>query len=550
MFFPECPSAQVPDCACLVYLYFMSVFATSGCNWDVDNDSELLRRYALDGSQEAFRQLVALRLPLVYGAALRQLGDPHLAQDAAQAVFSDLARKAKSLAGRPVLASWLYTSTHFAVGNIARRERRIRMREHKAYLEQTSSEPEPEIDWTKARKLIDGELHSLGPGDQEAVILRFFEGNSFSDVGGAMGLSEEAARKRVERSLERLKASLESKGIASTASALAGFLANEAAGATPPGGLAGTISNAALSQVTTFGLGSTLMAMTTTKTGLMAAAVLAAAGVGSAVYENGQNQKLRAKTEALVASYSATQAMVKEVEARTTFAEQALTSLKLRERIAASAKTAKGSTHSTPTGGGSQQTLPRSQPVDQVQRGEEFLKRHPEVRDALIAQTDARNRALYGPLFASLKLTPDQVNQALEFMRSGIFTSPLQESGGVISLPVVDPSTLGEQEAKLKALLGVSGYQQYAAYGSPDIHQAAADLASMLADSPTPLSFDQGSEMTEILKSAYLNAPPWGFDWASVTANAQAVLTPPQMEALQAMATHATGWQQVMKGAQ
>ena len=61
------------------------------------NDSELLLRYSSDGSQDAFTELVARHLPLVYNAALRQVaGEAQLAREAAQDVFIDMGRNAES----------------------------------------------------------------------------------------------------------------------------------------------------------------------------------------------------------------------------------------------------------------------------------------------------------------------------------------------------------------------------------------------------------------------------------------------------------------------
>src|SRR3954470_17071911 len=78
------------------------------------DDRELLRRYARHQAEEAFAELVQRHLPLVYSAALRQVGgDRHMAQDVTQSVFSDLARKAASLAQHELLTGWLYTSTRF-----------------------------------------------------------------------------------------------------------------------------------------------------------------------------------------------------------------------------------------------------------------------------------------------------------------------------------------------------------------------------------------------------------------------------------------------------
>ena len=85
-------------------------------------DSELLGRYARTRSEDAFAELVQRHVNLVYSAALRQVnGDAHLAQDVAQTVFTDLARKATSLMGRHTLTGWLYTSAHFAAAKIARK---------------------------------------------------------------------------------------------------------------------------------------------------------------------------------------------------------------------------------------------------------------------------------------------------------------------------------------------------------------------------------------------------------------------------------------------
>ena len=90
-------------------------------------DMELLRQYAHRNSEAAFAALVTRYVNLVYSAALRQVnGDAHLAQDVAQTVFADLARKAGSLARRETLTGWLYTSAHYAATKIARTENRRR----------------------------------------------------------------------------------------------------------------------------------------------------------------------------------------------------------------------------------------------------------------------------------------------------------------------------------------------------------------------------------------------------------------------------------------
>src|SRR4051812_31665999 len=93
-------------------------------------DSDLLRRYADSGSEAAFAELVQRRIGLVYSVALRHTrGDRHRAEDATQAVFTDLARKAATLSQRPVLAGWLYRSAQFAASALVRAEQRRLARE-------------------------------------------------------------------------------------------------------------------------------------------------------------------------------------------------------------------------------------------------------------------------------------------------------------------------------------------------------------------------------------------------------------------------------------
>src|SRR3979409_2520076 len=93
------------------------------------DDLDLLREYAIHGSERAFEALVKEHLDLVYSAALRQVHDPTLAGAATQTVFILLARKARSLKRGTVLSGWLYRTAQFAGAKVLRTERRRRNRE-------------------------------------------------------------------------------------------------------------------------------------------------------------------------------------------------------------------------------------------------------------------------------------------------------------------------------------------------------------------------------------------------------------------------------------
>src|SRR5262245_7606075 len=107
------------------------------------DDSTLLRAYVEDKSEAAFTELVQRHLNLVYSTALRQLaGDTHLAQDVAQTVFTDLARKAPTLVGRAGIAGWLYLGAHHAAAQAVRGAHRRYAREQAAHtlMQMTSSD--------------------------------------------------------------------------------------------------------------------------------------------------------------------------------------------------------------------------------------------------------------------------------------------------------------------------------------------------------------------------------------------------------------------------
>ena len=244
------------------------------------NDRQLLRQYADDGSEAAFAELVARYLNFVYSAAVRRTGgDAHLAQDAAQLVFTDLARKAGALPKDVVLAGWLYRATHFATAQLLRAEHRRQQREREA-VAMNALETEPMADWEQIRPLLDEALDRLNDRDRNAVLIRFFERRTLAETGRALGASEDATRKRINRVLDKLRAYLSRRGVTTTVAALAAAISANGVQAAPAGLAAGLTSGALAGAAA--GTGQTLtlfklMSIAKLKLGIVGAIVICSA---------------------------------------------------------------------------------------------------------------------------------------------------------------------------------------------------------------------------------------------------------------------------------
>lgn len=204
------------------------------------DDHELLADFARNGSETAFATLASRHLSLVYSAALRFTGNPHQAEEIAQAVFIILARKAGKLSPRVLLSGWLYQTARLTAANFIKGESRRRHREQEVYMQSALHEPESRA-WEQIAPLLDEAMGALGDTDRNAVVLRYFENRTAAEIGAALRMNEETARRRVNRALEKLRKTFTKRGVSLSAAVIAGAVSANSVQAAPVG-LAATVT--------------------------------------------------------------------------------------------------------------------------------------------------------------------------------------------------------------------------------------------------------------------------------------------------------------------
>jgi RNA polymerase sigma factor (sigma-70 family) len=200
----------------------------------MNDDMALVREFADGQSDRAFETLVARHIHLVHSAALRRVRDPHLAEEITQAVFIILARKAGSLAEKTILSGWLYRTAQYASADALKMQRRRQRREQEAHMQSILENSGPQNEtWNELAPLLDEAMLRLRQTDRDAVVLRYFENKSLREVGGALGLQERAAQKRIARALEKLRTFFEKRGVTLSAAAIAGAVSANSVQAAP-----------------------------------------------------------------------------------------------------------------------------------------------------------------------------------------------------------------------------------------------------------------------------------------------------------------------------
>lgn len=196
-------------------------------------DSQLLLAYSENRSETAFTELVRRHVDFVYSAARRMVADPHLAEDVTQGVFVAVAENARQLTDHAVLSGWLHRTAQNIAAQTMRTINRRRAREQEAFAMNELLGSEGDASWEQIAPELDAALGDLSEPDRDALFLRYFQRKSAREMAQTLGVSDEAAQKRVNRAVERLRELFLKRGVTVGASGLVVVISTNAVQAAP-----------------------------------------------------------------------------------------------------------------------------------------------------------------------------------------------------------------------------------------------------------------------------------------------------------------------------
>jgi RNA polymerase sigma factor (sigma-70 family) len=460
---------------------------------NASDDMQLLQEYATSRSEAAFTSLVSRHINLVYSAAMRSVNNPHHAEDITQSVFVMLARKSRGLRRGTVLSGWLYQTARLTAANFIRTEMRRQHRENQALTQSTMNAPDPEP-WTRVGPLLDEAMSHLNEKDRNAIVLRFFEGKPLKEVGDSLGASEDAAKMRVNRALDKLRDFFHHRGITMPAAALAEAISGNSIQAAPAGLAAsvasGVVQGSALTVSTLSFVKGAIHIMTSTKISVVIGVGVAAI-IGLQWHQISTQKQTVTQLEAQVSQQAqASQAQQAEIE-------------KLQERNAIYAKTVSGMERDVAKARArSSAALATKAPATAGTKGNAFAEmfKDPDMLEAMRPQQLMTAKMMYAPLVKQLNLSPEQADKFYNIIvDSGIKSIKAMQSGNV------SPDAGKSMEADLQSLLGDAGFAQYTDYVKYDMAGQSTLMAIKNDFVNNPLSDTQQQQLLQAMKTARQN---------------------------------------------
>ncbi|MGH7226765.1 MAG: RNA polymerase sigma factor, partial [Gemmataceae bacterium] len=191
------------------------------------DDAQLLRRFLAGRDESAFTTIVQRYGAMVWGLCVRQLGETPEAEDAFQATFLVLVRKASSLSGPQLLGPWLYGVANRTALKL--RGKRARQAARETTLPEQLADDQPEQVWAELLPILDEEINRLPTKYRLPVLLCYLQGLSSEEAAQRLGCAKGTVFSRLSRARDLLRRRLVRRGVEVSAGALAGALTENAA---------------------------------------------------------------------------------------------------------------------------------------------------------------------------------------------------------------------------------------------------------------------------------------------------------------------------------
>ena len=431
-------------------------------------DSQLLRAYAEERSEAAFAELVRRHMDFVYSAGLRMLGDTHLAEDVTQGVFVALAKQAGQLTQHPVLSGWLHRTAQNIAAQTIRTDVRRRHREQEAIAMKELLSAGNEAGWEDIAPHLDAALGDLSEPDRDALLLRYFERKSAREMAQTLGISDEAAQKRVNRAVERLRDAFAQRGVTVGASGLVLLISAHAVQAAPAG-LALTITTTAAATTaaaTTVTTSTTIQTIAMTTFQKIAVTTSLVVAVGALIYESRQVADLQEQNAVYQKQQVALEEQIKQLQRERDAAKKqqmALTAeldkakqplkdteiLRLRGQVGALKQ--------------EKQMSGQKSPLNKITAD-------PATRKLMRDQQKLGMTMLYSDLVKNLKLEPEATEKFNDLLADqvmegiDIITQALQDKKSQREVDQLFTNQEADLNNKVQALLGQEGAAQYQEY--------------------------------------------------------------------------------------
>jgi enediyne biosynthesis protein E4 len=271
-------------------------------------DGELLERFVTRRDESAFATLMRRHGPMVWSVCCRMLQDPHRAEDAFQATFLVLVRKAGSIRKSASIGSWLH-GIALRVAIKSRTQTATVRAQERRFSEMPRPDPVDELTWLELRAVLDEELSQLPEKYRAPIVLCYLEGQTQNEAARQLGCPRTSLSSRLDRGRTLLHERLVRRGLILSAGLLSALLAEKALALSVPvsvllsalqataGAAAGNAATAVSPQVLALSQG-VLNTMSTIKVSSVLALILLLSGLGALGLANNPTAGNRAEPAA------------------------------------------------------------------------------------------------------------------------------------------------------------------------------------------------------------------------------------------------------------